>query len=963
MVYRIAFGPFRLTPSQRLLTRDGIPVEIGGRSLDLLIALVQQPGRVIPRQELLRRIWPDVVVEDGSLRFHMTNLRRILGDGEHGVRYIATQVGVGYAFVAAVTTESIDDSASDCAPPQTDAARADAATADATRRLPTRPRRVIGRDHEVQLLGDRIGTIPLLTIVGPAGVGKTTLAIEAAYDLVPRFADRGGFIDLASVEDAELIPSAIAGALDIHVHGADPLTVVLAHLRSRRLLLVLDNCEHLIDQAAAIIERIIDAAPQVRILATSREPLRLGDEHVYWLDPLDYPRDTTGLSLEELLAFPAVELFVARASAGNAALTVDLAAARLIADMCRRLDGMALPIELAAVRVASHGLRATSQLLGKRFSLGWTGRRTANPRHQTLQATLDWSYELLSQVERLTFERLSVFLGDFTLDAALDVITDGLIDAETAAAAFDELTAKSLVSPDRSIEGGSYRLFDMTRAYAKTKFVTRGEQEANDAARRHARHFLKELEAMCLPQRDIVADAAYVTRMLGNIRTALQWSFGVNGDPAIAARLASVSARAFQTLSLLVECRTWCERGVAILDDRHRGTPTELELQAALGLSLMFTRGSTADAETALRRALEIATALSDRWNQLRVLARLHIFHERIGDFGTASKWSEVAVQVAAQIAEPEAVATAASLAGISHHLAGDQTLARRELELALRQSLPSERGRTIYYGFDHRNRAGIALARVLWLQGYADQARRLAESTVREAARLEHPITHCIALIWSFSIEVWSGDLAQAQTTAETFANFAEMHALAPYMAAASGFQAELHICRAEAGDALTVIEDSLARLHAANYELVTTSLELALAQGMLLERRHREALALLNATAERCHATGELYFMPELLRMQAKAMQLVAASSIDVQRRLLDSLECSRNQDALGLELRAALDLARLWTQDQRYQSAFELLASVRGRFSEGFDTVDLREADALLQQLSRAGQALRH
>src|SRR5690606_20596669 len=221
---------------------------------------------------------------------------------------------------------------------------------------------------------------------------------------------------------------------------------------------------------------------------------------------------------------------------------------------------------------------------------------------------------------------------------------------------------------------------------------------------------------------------------------------------------------------------------------------------------------STADAETALRRALEIATALSGRWNQLRVLARLHIFHERIGDFGTASKWSEVAVQVAAQIAEPEAGATSASLAGISHHLAGDQTLARRELELALRQSLPSERGRTIYYGFDHRNRAGIALARVLWLQGYADQARRLAESTVREAARLEHPITHCIALIWSFSIEVWSGDLAQAQTTAETFANFAEMHALAPYMAAASGFQAELHICRAEAGDALTVIEDSLA-------------------------------------------------------------------------------------------------------------------------------------------------------
>src|SRR5688500_18786704 len=289
----------------------------------------------------------------------------------------------------------------------------------------------------------------------------------------------------------------------------------------------------------------------------------------------------------------------------------------------------------------------------------------------------------------------------------------------------------------------------------------------------------------------------------------------------------------------------------------------------------MFTRGNTEAVDVALRRALEIATALGDNWSRLRLLGRLHIFHERVGDFATARSWAESAIRVADAIGEPEATAVAASLAGISHHLAGEQTRARRDLELSLRRSLPSARGRTICYGFDHRNRSGIALARTLWLQGHADQAQRVAAQTVQEASGLEHPVTHCIALIWSLSVHLWRGDLEEAQSCLETFSRYAEVNGFGPYIAASLGFRAQLSIQRGEPGDALDLIEESLARLHAARYELLTSTFEIACAQGLILLGRHNEAVERVSATIERCRANGELYALPELLRVKADAIR----------------------------------------------------------------------------------------
>lgn len=951
-VSRIAFGRFCLSPRERLLTCDGIPMPIGGRSIDLLSALVAEPGRVVTKRELLQRVWPDVVVEEGSLRFHMAALRKILGDGIDGARFISTKVGVGYAFVMPVHEQEDEAELLRPAAP----VRSSAATPSSVGNLPMRLTRLVGREADIELLIDRLAETRLYSIVGAAGVGKTALAVEIGHIALPDFAGKARFVDFGALEDPALVASAIANALRLPVQADDPMTVILGHLRSERILLILDNCEHVIGEVASVVERIGEAAPDVRILATSREPLRVLDEHVHWLGPLAYPAESADMSLDDLVRFPAVALFIERAVAAHSGLAMDLPAVREVAEICRRLDGMALPIELIAVRVATHGLEATSRLIGERFSLAWTGRRTAVRRHQTLQATLDWSYDLLSDAERRTLEKLSVFLGAFSMDAALHVVIDETIDAGAAATALDGLTAKSLVALDRGTSHNPYRLLEMTRAYAREKLDARDKGLAVAIAGRHAAYYQKLLEDVLAPDGSLSKSTARIDGQIGNIRSALGACFDPGGDRSLGARLAAVSAPIFFNMSLLGECRFWCASAVAALDESLVGTGIELELQAALGLTLMFTRGNSEVVETALRRALDIAVALGDAWKQLNLLGRLHIFHERIGDYATAHQWARMALAVAEGIGDPEAIAVASSFCGISLHLAGDQLQARDHLERSIRLGLPSERWRTIHYGFDHRNRSLIALARTFWLLGYADRARSLAEEAVEIAARLDHPTTHCIALIWALPIYVATGDFAKAAQTLDTLAAVSEINGFGPYIAAVGGLRGNQAVRLGRAEEALAGLEESLARLRAARYELLTVSLSISLSLALLMVGRLSEACQLLNELIDRCNANDERIYMPDLLRLKARVLARSGTAQPDeIEALLEEALSCSRRQGALAWELRAAMDLARLQADRNRPADAIAVLEPVRRRFEEGFDTVDLRQADLLLQELA--------
>lgn len=908
---RMVFGPFCLSPGERLLTRDGEPVQIGGRSFDLLVALTEQPGRVFSKRELLKSVWSDVVVEDGSLRFHMAGLRKLLGDGIDGARYIATQVGVGYAFVGSI--EQLE--------PGTEAAGAmiahgiEGSTIADVNNLPRRMPHLVGRERDVRLLRQRLAQTRHVTIVGPAGVGKTSLAVEIGYQTAANFDGRIVFVDFSMLENPSIVPSMIAGAMGIAAQGNDPLAAILGYIRARHFLLVLDNCEHVIEPVARVVERIIDEAPNARVLATSREPLRVRGEHVHRLDGLAYPEDPDRLSLVQMASYPAVELFCERAAAADSALEIDEKAVRLIAGICRMLEGMALPIELAAARAAMHGIPATARQIGERFSLGWPGLRTAWPRQYTLQATLDWRYHLLPEVEQVVFERLAIFVGPFSIDAALEIAADDLIGLDAVAAALDALTSKSLVTANRSSDAATYRLLEMTRTYALEKLSARGT-DYSAAARRHAIFYLRELEAISGQDEGALEDLEPLRQQLGNIRSALDWSFGKDGDLKIGVRLAAASAPIFLNLSHLIECRAWCTRALDVIGEAARGNTLELELelQGALGLALMFTYGNSAEAGKALNRALELATALEDRWNQLRMLARLHIFHKRLGEYSIARMYAERATDIATHMGDDEALSVAFSLSGISRYLAGDLGPARQELELAMTKCGPSQRTRTVRYGFDNRSRTGIALAYTLWLSGEAEQAVRVARRTVSETARLQHVVTHSIALVWSLVIHLWMGELDAASQALDTLTACAEASMLEPYIAAAGGFRGELLFQRDRAPGTLDAIEESLVRLRAARYELLVTPLTITLARDLLLTARFQEAGDLVDQAISRCNAMGELYAIPELLRIKANIVQRLGGDAGASEALLRDSIAMAGEQGARAWERLAGADLAAL-------------------------------------------------
>jgi predicted ATPase/DNA-binding winged helix-turn-helix (wHTH) protein len=435
----VSFGPFRLFAAERQLKKGDEPLQLGGRALDTLIALVERAGEVVTQRELISRVWPDVTVEEANLRVHIASLRKVLGDAREGARYIATVPGRGYCFVAPV-----DLSASQASPSR------EAAVSDRLQRLlPPRLTRMIGRDDTIRTLSAQLMMCRFVSIVGPGGIGKTTVAISVAHTLLDGFNGAVFFVDLAALTDARLVPTAVASALGLMVQTQDPLRSLPAFIGDKKILLVLDNCEHVIDFAATVAERVVGGAPQAHVLTTSREALRVEGEQVHLLYALDCPPEGGGLTAARALAYPAVELFMERAAvSGHGTVLADIDAP-MVATVCRRLDGLALAIELAASRAGSLGIRGIAELLDNRFGLVWHGRRTAPPRHQALNAMLDWSYNLLSPHEKAVLSRLSVFVGDFTLEAARSVAADAETDEAIATEAIANLLAKSLISKNR----------------------------------------------------------------------------------------------------------------------------------------------------------------------------------------------------------------------------------------------------------------------------------------------------------------------------------------------------------------------------------------------------------------------------------------------------------------------------------------------------------------------------------
>src|SRR5215471_8239339 len=374
----LAFGPFRLLPVQRLLLEGERPIRLGSRALEILVALVERSGEVVGKEELIARVWPTTVVEETALRVHVAALRKVLG-GESGARYVENVSGRGYRFVAPLTR--LDDD-----PPE-HVRRMEAA--ERRSRLPAPLSRMVGRGDVVSALAERLLQQRLVTLIGPGGMGKTTVAIATAERLSASYEHGVCFVDLATITDRLLVPGTLASVLGLAVHSNDPMPALAAFLASRHLLIVIDNCEHLIEATAALAEKLLRAAPSVHVLATSREPLRADGEWVQRLPPLSIPPPPASLAAAEALTFSAIELFTERAMASVDNFKLDDTDVPVVADLCRRLDGIPLAIEFAAARLDLFGLRGLAVRLEDCLQLFTRGRRTALPRHKTLRAMLD----------------------------------------------------------------------------------------------------------------------------------------------------------------------------------------------------------------------------------------------------------------------------------------------------------------------------------------------------------------------------------------------------------------------------------------------------------------------------------------------------------------------------------------------------------------------------------------------
>jgi predicted ATPase len=811
---------------------------------------------------------------------------------------------------------------------------------------------MVGRDDTVRSLAEQLQMWRFVSIVGPGGVGKTTVAISVAHALVDGFHGAVFFIDLAALTDAKLVPTAIASALGFIVQTQDPLVGLLAFIGDRNILLVLDSCEHVIGVAAGLAERVVSEAPQAHILATSREALRAEGEHVHLLYSLDCPPEDAGLTAMEALRYPAVQLFMERAAASGHGAALSDIDAPIVARSCRRLDGMALAIELAASRVGSLGIRGTAELLENRFSLLWQGRRTALPRHETVNAMLDWSYSLLSEQEKVVLCRLSVFVGDFTRQAADSVASEREADEADVTDTVASLVAKSLISTAVINQSTYYRLLDTTRVYAAAKLAERGEGDR--IARRHAIVYSRFLERDEIIQslsneQDLSGYAPHI----GNVRAALGWALSDHGDVAVGIELATWAAPLFIGLSLLEECRGWCERAVSTLDDASRGGRQEMVLQEALALSTMFTRGHGDRVRAAIERGLALAEACQDRGRQLRLLAGLNFFLGRLGDTRGAMTVAEQAGVIAQAAKHPAGTIWAKWWVGFDHHFLGNQAEAQLHLERGMTLAIELGTFNINFFVFDYRIRALVFLARTLWLRGFSDQALGIVQKALDEAASRGHPVSVCFSLGYASTLLLWIGDLPGASDLIEQLIVHARRYSLEPYLALGIALKGELAIIREEPEAGLDLLRSALETLHAQQYNLLIPSFTRALADGLRKTGQFQEALFTINGAVARGTNSGAQLDLSELLRIKS---QILAArhdreSALNC---LTEAIAVAREQSALAWELRSTMALARLLSEDGQRDQARQALALIYARFTEGFETADLKLARALLEDL---------
>lgn len=779
------FGPFTLLPARRQLLEEGREVRLGGKAMDLLILLVERAGAFVSYQEIFSTVWPRTVVVEGNLRVHIAGIRKALGEGIEGRRFILNAPSQGYSFVAPLL-EALD------APARTKPMQVAGAG-----NLPPVVSRLIGQESAIEAVVNRLLEFRLVTLVGPGGIGKTSVALVIAADArIQTQAYEGTyFVDLASVSEASLVPSAVAAALGLASVAANPIPELCAYVKGRQLLLVLDNCEHVIDAVAPMVEQLLREAHEVRVLATSREPLRAIDEWVHRVQALAFPPQGSVVEADQVISYPGVALFVERMSAARDGYKFVAADAEQIAKICRKVDGIPLAIELAAARAASIGLPAVADALEESLMVLARGRRTAIARHRTLRATLDWSYRLLPALEQKVLRRLSIFAGAFSLSSIGPIADAGDLTAEAALGAVIELVEKSLISSDVSSEEPFFRLLETTRSYALD--ALKQDDEYGKAQVRHASHCLD-----LLVQAELDWSASPMPRWLSvygrridDVRSALSWCFSPEGDKTLGVSLTAKSGLLFFQLSLADEYRALAERALRYVHTHAGVEPKwEFELNVVYGHMLYHTVGLPPERQNALDRARTLAELIGEPRLKALAVSTAWMASYQTADAAEMLKQAELYEGLTSGETDPAWTHMYDRMKAPALHFAGDQQGAVEccERGLAIEGVVrpPFISGSQITL----RVSMGAVLARALWLQGEGLAAETRVQDAIRAAISDGESVALAFLLgITACPLAIWSGNWQLARERTQLLLDHTRRHALRSWQNYGLAFRAVL--------------------------------------------------------------------------------------------------------------------------------------------------------------------------
>ncbi len=532
---QIRRGIYQVFPDLRLLLRNGEKIDLSGKPFDIALMLIEANNSVVSKDDLLRSIWPNQIVEENNLQAHISAIRRALGPDRS---LLKTEFGNGYRL-------ELPGEHSPQPLPQ---------HLSSQFQVPLTVTPLFGRLEELAVLDQMVAAGNLVTVTGIGGIGKTRLATELAHQSRNTFGDSIFFVELSSLTSAALVLPTVAAKVNADLTSLPSLEKSTANIQqSPRTLLILDGCEHLLDSVVEAVRLLLRRAPALTIIITSQEPLHIDGEQVLRLRPLDVPTDDV-ISLERASQFASAQLLISRIRSIDHQFPLDDSNAHGLCRICRQLDGIPLALELAGSRVPLIGLEEVVSGLSDRFKLLTAGRRTAMPRHQTLRATLEWSYELLNSSEQQLLNRLGIFAGPFTLASVTTVASTISSSTPSITDMISSLVAKSLVSRDTN-SGQRFYLFESMRAFALEKLVA--AHELPTIADLHSQFFRSRLSSASTDWRNMPLNKwlAEYRDDLSDVRAALDASLAEIEDSATAAQLICDSLPFWMQLSLLDECR------------------------------------------------------------------------------------------------------------------------------------------------------------------------------------------------------------------------------------------------------------------------------------------------------------------------------------------------------------------------------------------------------------------------